>query len=266
MRKKILSTLLATTMVMTAMSVPIFASATTSAPNLTAYNTAYSNPVKAGDVNGVELMVTGADSNWLPTALTETEAEAIQWNLMGDSDTNVNVYPSYYESPSDGFIASAWVDVSEVIDSGLTVVEAKNTLTDAVVDFSIVINPENGGNASDVTGISCEIYNGATLLTSFSGMTVSANNFYEESKYPSAFDCVAGLMTQPQTTVTGYNISYGFLNSITVNGTAYSSEGGYWLYSVEDSTGAVRSNSALVGGGDFALNNGDTVVFTYYAY
>ena len=264
--RKILAGLLTAATVMTSMSMPAWADVGANVAGLTAYNTEYSNPTTVGDATGVTVMVTGADSNWSAAPLSEAQASSVQWSIVGSDAGNITVQSGYEDFGEDGYVAYAWVDVSQTTQPGLAVVEATKPSVGSV-DFSIVINPDEG-IAADVSNIKCRIYSANTTLASFSAMTVNANNYYENSKYPSAMDCTAGLLSQTGTPVNNYNIAYGMLNSLTINNVQYPEAGSsdYWFYRVYDATGNIKPMSALVGAGDFSLQNGDIVVWKCGAY
>ncbi len=265
---------------MFAMSSVAFAATTD--PNLTSYDTDYTYTVTQGQEDIIELKVVPATAGYAGSTFdnvaelqpTADKEGIVQWAPVAGSPAGVDVAEYGGEKDGDTVYAYAYVYVSSDAEAGTTSIEAKNTVTGATMNFTIVVEPATP--AAPVSNIGYEVYTDNTTLA-FKGTlaSVAANNHYGNTNFPSVLDVVMPMQTANASKLTAYNIANTWnsyvLQSMTINSKVYENytaeDGNYygWQYRVIRN-GEVLSLSAIVGMDDFALQAGDTVVLKYGVY
>lgn len=281
MKKKLLAVTLAAVMSL-AVQAPAFAA--TDDPNMTACETPYTTTVNAGTADTVYLMAVPANSSYVATTFdTEADAAAVEWSVVAGSTAGVSVDENSVMGldMGDGTIVSyAEVNVAANATPGAASIEAKNPETGAAMNFTVVVN----GTDTAKNNITYKYYNQTdantnTELLTVSNMTVSGNDYYGNTSYPSALDGVTktwqmtnnqeGGLTQ-QTIVNQYgtyvvaSLTFdGFDPMANYTDANYNNYG--WQYRVYRG-GQKLAISELIGADECALQNGDTVIWKYGQY
>ncbi len=256
--------------------------AATTDPNLTSYKTDYTYTVTQGQEDIIELKVVPATADYAGSTFdnvaelqpTADKEGIVQWAPVAGSPAGVDVAEYGGDKNGDTVYAYAYVYVSSDAEAGTASIEAKNTVTGATMNFTIVVEPATP--AAPVSNIGYEVYTDNTTLA-FKGTlaSVAANNHYGNTNFPSVLDVVMPMQTANASKLTAYNIKENWgsyvLQSMTINSKVYGNytdgSGNYygWQYRVIRN-GEVLSLSAIVGMDDFALQAGDTVVLKYGVY
>lgn len=284
MKKKLLAVTLAAVMSL-AVQAPAFAA--TDDPNMTAYETQYTNMVNAGTADTVYLMAVPANSSYVATTFdTEADAAAVEWSVVAGSTAGVSVDEDSIMGLDlgDGTIVSyAEVNVAANATPGAASIEAKNPETGAAMNFTVVVN----GTDTAKNNITYKYYNQTdantnTELLTVSNMTVAGTDYYGNTSYPSVLDGVfkTWQMTQSSDKQLLYPSvvnSYGtyYISSLTfretdadgnVQGTGLAAQGNTgWQYCVYRG-GQKVVLSTVIGADECALQSGDTVIWKYGQY
>lgn len=246
-------------------------------PNLTAYNTNYTNTVTKADSGSqdVILKVQGVSSDWSSTSLfdTPTSVGNIKWSMVDGSNSAVSLKggeTSEADAVGNLFAAKKIATVDKTGDAGIAVVEAKNTksgYTNSYMDFTIVVNPANTNKIQTVSGVNVRAYDKTSgsfvFLKSATGV-VNTDNISSSINYPSAMDAIKLVADQNGYT---YGVQYGteFLQNVTINGQSYEYEANNygWMYAVYNEAGNLVGVSEKVGAETFDVKSGYTVVWAY---
>ncbi len=273
--KKIVAILLVAVM---ALSMAVTSFAASSDPNLTAYNTDYTQFVNSGTARVLTMSVTTADQYWSVTGFdTEEDAEAVQWSVVSGSISGITVVGggAYATSMGNGkYASSVRIRVSDSAAIGAASIEARVPGTNATMNFTVVVN----GFDSERTNISYKFYNGNTELLTVNNMSVSGTGYYGNTGYTSALDGLfaSWIATYGNDTslrnymVTNYGTCYVEGLSFTVDGEqielteSYDDNWDYygWQYRVYHN-GQIVPLSEFIGADECQISDGDTVVWKY---
>ena len=282
MKKKVFAAALAAAM---AFVVQIPAFAATNDPNLTAYETPYTTTVSAGIADTVYLMAVPANNSYLPTTFdSEADAAQVKWTVEPGSTEGVTVNEASIMGMDTGGTIAAYVEVDVAAGAapGAASIKATNPETGAAMNFTVVVN----GAAENQGDITYKYYEGnnKTPLLTVSKMEVAANDHYGNTQYPSVLDGIykswmntmgEGDKLKAYDIQDPYNSGSYVVKSLTFekNGEmlnytekvdeTYNYYG--WQYRVYRD-GKKVPLSEMIGGDEFALKTGDTVVWRYGQY
>lgn len=266
--KKLLTIVMAFAMMM-AMAVPAWAA--NNDPNLTDYNTYYTNITKVGEGGMYELKVVPAAANYLASVFTsEQAAKNVQWTTVDGSVADVILDAEATALPITGGYASQMIVAAMGEIPGCASIMAVNPAAssdNAYMNFTVVVDAET----APATNVKYQVYtsNTATPVTG-TLPTVSGSEYVGDTHFASALDAVLALGRSGQgVVVSAANITkYASTNpmantyeltKMTVNGQEYAAAGMTgWQYRVYDAAGKVIPTSEYVGLDDFALLNAET--------
>lgn len=269
---------------MFAMSATAFASS--DYPYLTnTTDTNYSYTVQSDEDAIITLKVVPANSSYARGAFTYAEAQAITWGYEDGSDEENIILDDTVEpvAVTGGYAACVDVYVFSGGTPGASSIYAQNTEGNKM-NFTIVVD----GTSNPVNNVSYVFYNQPNASTSdklltVNNMTVSGNDHYGSTNYPSVLDGIYGAWMNTlgsENRLTNYVIqtNYGtdMLTSLTfeIGGTLTNyTEGvdevtydyGGWQYRVYRS-GSMVPLSEMVGAGEFNVKTDDVVVWKYGKY
>ena len=284
--KKIIAAAMATTMAF-AMSASAFA-VSEGYDNLTnTADTNYSFRTTTSEDAMFTVKVVPANDSYVPGAFTYEEASAgglITWGLEnGSNENNVFVEPAEPVAVDGGYAACATIYAFAGGEAGSSSVYAQRTDNNRKMNFTVVMD----GVSDPANNVSYVFYNEPNKTTSeklltVKDMTVSGNDHYGQTEYPSALDGIYGAWLNTlgeEDKLTNYKIvnDYGsdMLKSLTFekNGTltnytekmdeAYNYIG--WQYRVYRG-GQRVALSEMVGAGEFRVQANDVVVWKYGPY
>lgn len=293
--KRLLSVLLAVAMMLVVSVLPAFAAqtaGTTQYDNLTAYN--YEFTVVADEL-AAALQVVPADVSYDPTVfVTEEDAEAVVWTIAetsgGLNSSNLTFgAPTAEVIEDDEFYSQLAVTVTDAAVTGSASFLATYTNPDSstiTVNITLVVNAPNVTLDDSSVTISNPIYQifepkgttatpstDFTILHSATLPSVPASASEDNRSYVTVLDGLLTGQNQELGLITASDVSGGYVSSITVNGTEYEAEDSepyagwqYRVYTLSSGTYTIDNYSAILGAGDYELEDGQLVQWRYGAY
>ncbi|MEA4893211.1 MAG: hypothetical protein VB085_11715 [Peptococcaceae bacterium] len=264
--RKLFSLLLAVMFLLSCSASGLFAA--DSDPNLVAWQSDYSHTTAAGTEDLFTFTACPADSDWMPTGFTdETGAENVTWSVVSGSTSGVYVADYYAQQIGDKWAATGAIYVEETADPGIASIEVENNATGATTNFSVVVD----GVSPDVSNVSFRVYtDNVTLKTDGTASTVSGNDFYGNTSYPSVMDSIVRMLYTGAIDQYTYQQQYGtyVVRNMKVDGVwYYADDDTYtgWQYRVYRNNQLVELSS-LFGPDEFSLQSNDVVMWKYGAY
>lgn len=286
--KKVLAGMLTATTLIASMSMTAWAGveevATSTLPNLTGINSDtlvigdavnYTETAIKGTDGNLYFAVSGADANWAPAYMSQSEAEDVVWSLAdGSISSGVSVTYEAIEVAEGEWVSMCEVTVGASTPAGLVVPKASNT-QNGYATFNILVN--ESGVPTPAINVQHRFYDASGTTEAYldsATQTVVGNEYYGNSNYPSALDSPVALYFAGKV-VQSYRIdsNYGTytLKDLKINNAEYNTNDNDWTapgwqYRVYDSTGSIKSLSADSGADNFSLSDGDIVVWKYCTY
>lgn len=277
--KKFLSTLVVLTIIVSMFSG--FAFAADNDPNMTAYNEQFTYTVDVDDIGtgtAIDIYAVPAASDYTPSYFdTATAAATVDWELTDGSTEGISEGTITAYALSTGYASCLTVNVAEDAEEGPASFRATNSLTDAYVDITVVIN-DSGNNDLPSTKIPAVIYQviepdaGETIHYGL-GVNVAASLHTDSKSYVTIFDGVQNMVGV--TLIDSYVESeYGYVSSMTIDGTPYEEdlstyEG--WQYRAYQLNGQTQEYemigiSELLGASDMDMDTIDLISWRYGSY
>ncbi len=275
--KKLMSVLLMLAMLVSV--VGLTASAADTDPNMTGYNYQFTYVVDRASIpfsgTSIDIYAVPADSSWSPSVFeTATAAESVTWTENGGSTWGIDPGDVSAYAITGGYASCLTVDLSGFIrpDGGPASFRATNA-QGGYVDITVIVTyAAYNDSANYFTGIiDCQIYDPSDNLYEGTANTIYASNHTDSRSYVTVMDALVKMQTMGL--VDSYVESYGYVSSVTINGTTYAASGmDGWQYRVYEYNAftdqyEIVPISELLGGGDMDITAVvDIVQWRYGSY
>ena len=221
-----------------------------------------------GNPNPVDLMVQGANINYLPEPFSATKAASVQFNAFdGVSVGSTSAVP--ISNNGSNYAAKATVTVPTSLSYGPKMVNASipgSTGWNGKLDLGVILNPTQNLSARNVR---ISFYNGrpgepgTVELKNETVRVVSPGTVQSDIKYASALDAAKESATDIDLAGSGIN---QYARKITVGGVTLEEDTVNhigWSYRIYDNSGNVQNNSDKVGAEVAPVSGGFRVVWAY---
>ena len=261
--KKLLSVLLMLTVLVSFFG--LTASAADNDPNMTAYNGQFTYVVNRGDIplggTTLDIYAVPANSSFIATTFaTDTAAANVVWTRTDGSTAGITKGAVSASAISGGYASCLTVNLAGLMAHGPASFRATNPLTGGYVDITVIVtvaayNDYDGYFTPDVE---CLIFDPNDNLYEDTADYIYADNHIDGRSYVTVLD---GLVEMENLgLVDSFVESYGYVSSITIDGTPYAASGmDGWQYRVyedddEDGTYDIVPISEMLGAGDMILS------------